>query len=76
MTLMPRQPDGYYDADGFWQRTKFCVVDCGERCTCKPPFGRWTTGKATNICFCGAYGGGKHTRSVLCPSPETQEPKP
>jgi hypothetical protein len=31
--------DGYYDKDGQWQRTKFCFVYCGERCTCSPPNG-------------------------------------
>lgn len=31
--------DGYYDERGVWQRTKFCFADCGERCTCKPPWG-------------------------------------
>lgn len=30
---------GYYDASGVWQRTKFCFVDCGDRCTCQPPNG-------------------------------------
>jgi len=28
--------DGYYDENGRWQRTKFCFVYCGERCTCMP----------------------------------------
>lgn len=37
MSITPKQPDGYYDENGVWQRTKFCFVDCGERCTCKPP---------------------------------------
>ena len=37
MTFAPRYPDGYYDDDGLWQRTKFCFVDCGENCTCKEP---------------------------------------
>lgn len=38
MSLIGKR-DGYYDERGIWQRTKFCFVDCGERCTCKPPFG-------------------------------------
>ncbi len=33
--------DGYYDEHGTWQRTKFCFVDCGDRCTCKPPNGHY-----------------------------------
>lgn len=33
--------DGYYDENGDWQRTKFCFVSCGDRCTCKPPGGIW-----------------------------------
>ena len=37
MTFAPRYPDGYYDDDGSWQRTKFCFVDCGENCTCREP---------------------------------------
>lgn len=41
MSLMPRTPDGYYDDTGHWQRTKFCFMDCGERCTCKPPLGTY-----------------------------------
>ncbi len=32
-------PDGYYDDKGTWRRAKFCFVDCGDRCTCKPPMG-------------------------------------
>lgn len=68
---MPQQPHGFYDADGFWQRTKFCHVDCGERCTCKPPLGNYRIGNAVNVCFCGNYGGGRHTLSALCPSPST-----
>lgn len=39
MSLMPHFPDGYYDDNGDWQRTKFCVVSCGAECTCMPPFG-------------------------------------
>jgi hypothetical protein len=39
MTFAPRHPDGYYDEDGHWQRTKFCFTDCGENCTCSPPSG-------------------------------------
>lgn len=31
--------DGYYDEEGWWQRTKFCFVSCGARCTCMPPAG-------------------------------------
>ena len=31
--------DGFYDDRGHWQRTKFCFVYCGERCTCGPPMG-------------------------------------
>ncbi len=41
MSLMPRIPSGYYDDKGEWQRRKFCLVDCGERCTCKPPYDAW-----------------------------------
>ena len=33
--------DGYYDDNGHWQRTKLCLVDCGENCTCRPPGGMW-----------------------------------
>lgn len=41
MSILPHVyfPDGYYDDNGEWQRTKFCFVDCGERCTCRPPGG-------------------------------------
>lgn len=39
MTLISRFPDGGYDANGHWQRTKFCFFDCGDRCTCMPPMG-------------------------------------
>lgn len=39
MSLMPTIPDGYYDDNGEWQRTKFCHVSCGAECTCMPPFG-------------------------------------
>lgn len=42
MSLLPRSRDGYYDDAGHWQRTKFCFVDCGDRCTCKPPLGAWS----------------------------------
>ncbi len=31
--------NGYYDDTGHWQRTKFCFVSCGARCTCGPPGG-------------------------------------
>lgn len=31
--------DGYYDENNVWQRTKYCIVDCGDKCTCKPPNG-------------------------------------
>jgi hypothetical protein len=34
---MPQLGDGDYDDTGNWQRTKFCFVDCGQRCTCGPP---------------------------------------
>ena len=37
MTFAPRYPDGYYDDNGTWRRTKLCFVDCGENCTCKEP---------------------------------------
>ena len=33
--------DGYYDENGYWKRTKFCFVSCGDRCTCLPPNGQW-----------------------------------
>lgn len=33
-------PDGYYDDNGEWQRTKFCFVAC-QHCTCMPPGGRF-----------------------------------
>jgi hypothetical protein len=29
--------DGYYNEEGYWTRTKFCFVSCGERCTCRAP---------------------------------------
>lgn len=29
--------DGYYNENNVWVRTKYCFVDCGDRCTCKPP---------------------------------------
>lgn len=44
--MMPRQRDGFYDDQGNWQRTKFCFVDCGDRCTCKPPLGIWRADSA------------------------------
>lgn len=31
--------DGYYDDEGKWQVTKLCFTDCGDSCTCQPPFG-------------------------------------
>lgn len=34
-------PGGYYDEQGEWQRSKFCFVDCGDRCICRPPGGLW-----------------------------------
>jgi hypothetical protein len=37
MHLFPQLGDGYYDDTGNWQRTKFCFVDCGTRCTCRAP---------------------------------------
>ena len=37
MSLFPNRLDGYYDDEGNWQRTKYCFVSCGERCTCMPP---------------------------------------
>lgn len=40
MRSMWHFPDGYYDDTGNWQRTKFCFIDCGERCTCMPPAGQ------------------------------------
>lgn len=39
MSLAPHFPDGYYDDNGEWQRTKFCHVSCGAECTCMPPLG-------------------------------------
>lgn len=38
MSLIPRLDDGYYDESGFWQRTKFCFIQCQD-CTCQPPDG-------------------------------------
>jgi hypothetical protein len=29
--------NGYYDETGNWQRTKFCFMDCGHNCNCRPP---------------------------------------
>lgn len=29
--------DGHYESDGYWTRHKYCFIDCGERCTCRPP---------------------------------------
>lgn len=40
MSLMPHFPDGYYDDNGEWQRTKYCFMSCGAACTCMPPFGQ------------------------------------
>jgi hypothetical protein len=37
-----RSADGYYDETGHWQRTKFCFVSCGDRCTCRPPMGYYS----------------------------------
>lgn len=31
--------DGYYDDCGNWNRTKYCFISCGARCTCMPPMG-------------------------------------
>lgn len=39
MSLTGHFPDGYYDDNGDWQRSKFCFVSCGDACTCMPPFG-------------------------------------
>lgn len=33
--------DGYYNDHGIWIRTKFCLVSCGDRCTCMPPGNRY-----------------------------------
>lgn len=33
--------NGYYDDTGHWQRTKFCFVSCGDRCTCSAPMGQY-----------------------------------
>lgn len=33
--------NGYYDDRGFWNRTKFCFMDCRERCDCGPPGNRY-----------------------------------
>lgn len=42
MSLFPRfTVDGYYDDTGHWHRNKLCFMDCGARCTCKPPGGLW-----------------------------------
>lgn len=42
MSILPHRPrhDGYYDDAGNWRRSKFCFVDCGERCTCMPSMGQ------------------------------------
>ena len=31
--------DGHYDDAGRWIRDKLCFMDCGSRCTCRPPNG-------------------------------------
>lgn len=41
MSLCEQWPDGYYDDNGEWQRTKFCFVSCGAACTCMPPGGQF-----------------------------------
>ncbi len=33
--------DGYYDDSGRWRATKHCFLSCGDRCTCRPPMGRY-----------------------------------
>ncbi len=41
MLPMFEHPDGHYDDEGMWQRAKFCFIDCGASCTCKPPSGQY-----------------------------------
>lgn len=44
MSIMNRSPfgrGGYYDDKGQWQRTKYCFMSCGDRCTCRPPNGKY-----------------------------------
>lgn len=41
MSLFPPIAHGHYDDTGHWQRTKYCFVDCGSRCNCRPPSGLW-----------------------------------
>ena len=36
MSLFPTL-NGFYDDEGNWQRTKFCVISCGDQCDCMPP---------------------------------------
>jgi hypothetical protein len=31
--------NGYYDENGQWNRTKYCLVYCGASCDCGPPNG-------------------------------------
>jgi hypothetical protein len=39
--MTSRSDGGHYDDRGNWQRTKFCFVSCGDRCTCTPPLGQY-----------------------------------
>ena len=41
MDCTDRIRDGYYDGSGWWQRTKYCFISCGEACTCSPPLGQY-----------------------------------
>jgi hypothetical protein len=34
-------PNGYYDDNGNWRRSKFCFAYCGDACDCGPPDGQW-----------------------------------
>lgn len=50
MSIYPKIPDGYYDKDGLWHRTKFCFVYCGkEKCTCQPPNGIYKINKKETL---------------------------
>ena len=37
---------GHYNERGHWERTKFCMFPCGDRCDCMPPGDEW---------YCRAY---------------------
>lgn len=72
MSLMPHFPDGYYDDNGDWQRSKFCFVSCGVACTCMPPFGAFYSAahdKRAGVALGSPSGfeGGGCTRRVEAP---------